>query len=174
MSVYVARELSTFSTTRPPTVSLPPGLHVHLTGRHLLTRDVCQYSAGCWCFQDKPALFASVSSCLVHCEMATMGVSQPLMTQDTPPYPNTPPYPHTPQYPPMPPPQYQPMVAMTPVVAAPAAPTQNNVTQQTVVVNQPGDGEMGGRKERLFVDPEGVRGWSTGLCACLNDLGSCE
>ncbi|KAK7108702.1 placenta-specific gene 8 protein-like [Littorina saxatilis] len=67
------------------------------------------------------------------------------------------------------PPSYYPPAAPAP---APAGPVQNNNTSQSIVINQPGK-EAGGRMTRLFVDPEGVRGWSTGVFGCLNDITSC-
>ncbi|KAL8595268.1 hypothetical protein ACOMHN_020021 [Nucella lapillus] len=70
----------------------------------------------------------------------------------------TPPSPSSPRPPPPPPP-------------APSGPVKNNTALQSVVINQAGSD--GVEFQRLLVDPYGVRCWSTGLCDCLNDLGSC-
>ena len=43
---------------------------------------------------------------------------------------------------------------------------------QSVVINQPGCDA--GKVKRLLVDPLGVRGWSSGLFSCLDDITSCE
>lgn len=49
----------------------------------------------------------------------------------------------------------------------------SRIILQTVVVNTNIDNHGNGFK-RLYVDPLGVRSWSTTICSCLDDLGSCE
>ncbi|XP_025099684.1 cell number regulator 9-like [Pomacea canaliculata] len=99
---------------------------------------------------------------------ATQGpVQEPLLVQN-------PSYHHQPdavvhQPPPLllPPPPPM-MFAPPPVMSS----SNNNTTQQTVVVNTNIDNHGNGFK-RLYVDPLGVRSWSTTICSCLDDLGSC-